>query len=76
VEVTVNKIPLGGWPKDPKMKELGRWFRLLFLEMTGMDAYTLALFTRNGWSEEETKVLLAKSRAELKSGRMHTYTKQ
>jgi hypothetical protein len=29
VEHTV-KVPVGSWPKDPKMKELGRW-NLLFL---------------------------------------------
>ncbi|KAI5778482.1 S-adenosyl-L-methionine-dependent methyltransferase [Geopyxis carbonaria] len=39
-----KKLPWGGWPKDPRQKELGRW-ALAILE-TGFKAYGLALFTR------------------------------
>ncbi|KAF5017816.1 hypothetical protein F66182_10230 [Fusarium sp. NRRL 66182] len=52
-------VPMGTWPKDPKLKEIGRWFRVQFLEM-GLEAYCLALFTRaGGWSNEEAQVLFA-----------------
>ena len=66
-------VPVGPWAKDPRLKELGRWFLFQFVE-SGIQAYTLALFTRHGWSEEEVQVLLAKVKAELKRVTMHLYT--
>ena len=72
---TVEKlVPLGPWPRDKQLKELGRFFRVQFLEMA-LEAYTLALFARvGGWTELEIKVLLAKVRGEMKGGKMHLYT--
>jgi len=68
-----NIVPLGTWPKSRKLKELGAAFRLQFLEL-GMEAYSRALFTRNGWSEEELQVMFAKVRQEVLSNKMHLYT--
>ncbi|SPO07256.1 related to TAM domain methyltransferase [Cephalotrichum gorgonifer] len=74
VELTQKVVPLGTWPKDKGLKELGRWFRVQFLEMA-IEAYTLALFTRaGGWAAEEVQVLLAKVRRELKGNDIHLYT--
>lgn len=73
-ELTQKVVPLGTWPKDKELKEIGRWFRVQFLEMA-LEAYTLALFTRAGnWLNEEVQVLLAQVRKELKSNRIHLYT--
>lgn len=70
----VNKIvPMGLWPKNKTLKRIGAIFQMQFLE-SGLDAYSTALFTRNGWSDEETSVLLAHVRSELKTHRMHLYT--
>ena len=67
-------VPMGTWPKDPKLKEVGRWFRVQFLEMA-LEAYSLALFTRaGGWSNEEAQVLFANVRGELKTNKIHLYT--
>lgn len=66
-------VPLGTWPKDHSLKRLGAFFRLQFLEMA-LEAYTLALFTRNSWTEAETQVLLARVREEIKTNSMHIYT--
>ena len=66
-------VPLGPWPKDMQLKRIGACFRMQFLEMA-IEAYTMALFTRNGWSEAETQVLLAQVRHEIRSGKMHIYT--
>lgn len=41
-------FPVGSWPKDKTLKRIGAMFRLQFLE-SGLEAYTAALFTRNGW---------------------------
>ncbi|GAM33996.1 phosphoethanolamine N-methyltransferase [Talaromyces pinophilus] len=66
--------PIGTWPKNPRLKEIGRYFRVQFLE-GAVDSYSLALFTRyGGWSTLETEVLLAHVRDEIKSNKMHVYT--
>ncbi|GJD05309.1 TAM domain methyltransferase [Colletotrichum higginsianum] len=74
VDMVQRVVPMGTWPRDKELREIGRWFRVQFLEMA-LEAYTLALFTRAGnWSNEEVQVLLALVRAELKSDKIHLYT--
>lgn len=66
--------PIGTWPKDKKLKEIGRYFKHQFIN-GAVDSYSLALFTRlGGWTEAETQVLLAEVRNEFKTNRMHVYT--
>ncbi|KIX08590.1 uncharacterized protein Z518_03246 [Rhinocladiella mackenziei CBS 650.93] len=68
------KMPLGPWPKDPKLKEIGRWHLLEAYQ--GLEGWTLALFTRVlGWSYEEVQVFLAKVREGLKDPTIHSYTR-
>lgn len=38
------KVPLGGWPADVKLRELGQWALLGF--NTGLEGYALATLTR------------------------------
>lgn len=45
------------------------------LTIAGMEHYSIALFTRNGWMAEEVKVLLALVRKEVLSNKLHAYTK-
>ncbi|KAK0711774.1 S-adenosyl-L-methionine-dependent methyltransferase [Lasiosphaeris hirsuta] len=74
VEFRQRVVPCGTWPKDPALKEIGRWFQIQFLEMA-LESYSLALFTREGgWTSEETQVLFAKVRKELRSNMFHIYT--
>ncbi|KAH6719682.1 methyltransferas-like protein [Leptodontidium sp. MPI-SDFR-AT-0119] len=40
----VFKVPLGGWPADVKLRELGQWALLGF--DTGLEGYSLATLTR------------------------------
>lgn len=70
--------PIGGWPKDKRLKEIGKVFKYQFL--TGaIDSYSLALFTRlGGWSVEEATVFLANVRSEFgnkhqKAGHVYTH---
>lgn len=66
--------PIGTWPKDPKLKEMGRYFRAQMVEVA-MESYSLALFTRfGGWKPVEVQVLLAHLRAEFQSNKVHAYT--
>ncbi|RMJ28405.1 Methyltransferase [Aspergillus sp. HF37] len=68
------KVPLNPWAKDPKMKDIGRYQQVNMLE--GMEAYSLALFTRVlGWSVQEVHVFFAGVRQELMDRSLHVYTK-
>ncbi|WPG98752.1 S-adenosyl-L-methionine-dependent methyltransferase [Acrodontium crateriforme] len=74
------KRPSNDWPKDPKMKEIGRvgentlFCCLNFLE--GLEGFTMAPFTRVlGWKQEEVKSLIAKVRAETVQRSVHAWQK-
>jgi hypothetical protein len=74
VEIVQKVVPLGTWPKDKHLKEVGKWFKGQFLSMA-IEAYTLALFTRaGGWTPDQVQVLLALVRNELKTNKIHLYT--
>ncbi|KZM27185.1 hypothetical protein ST47_g1708 [Ascochyta rabiei] len=68
----VYKVPVNGWPADPRMKELGRWN---FLHCTqGAEGWGLFLLTKvMGWSVDEAQVFIAKFRSGLKERRVHAY---
>ncbi|KAI9737927.1 MAG: hypothetical protein M1834_009297 [Cirrosporium novae-zelandiae] len=70
----IYKCPLSPWPRDPKMKELGRTEQVAMLD--SVESYTLALFTRVlGWSNAETQVLIAGVRKEILDLSIHIYGK-
>ena len=55
VRELVFKIPLGHWPKDRRLKELGARWRANFIE--GLSAFSMAIFHRAFQrSAEETEV--------------------
>ncbi|PVI05317.1 S-adenosyl-L-methionine-dependent methyltransferase [Periconia macrospinosa] len=54
VDITSQSFvwPIGPWPKDPKLKEIGRWGERNWLD--GFEGWVLAIYTRVfGWSYEE-----------------------
>nr|POE74527.1 putative methyltransferase tdie [Quercus suber] len=64
--------PTNGWPKDPFMKELGRWNQINILD--GLEGFCLALLMRGlGWKKEEVDVLVARVSRDLKDRRIHAY---
>ncbi|KAI5845219.1 S-adenosyl-L-methionine-dependent methyltransferase [Morchella snyderi] len=74
VEESIFKVPIGSWPKDPKMKNIGRYNLLNLLE--ALEGFTLALFTRFlDWTADEVYVLLAGVRSELRSRNNNFYYK-
>jgi len=74
VQAHEEPTPLGPWPKDRRLREIGIFNVHQFLE-AAVDSYSLALFTRlGGWTEAETQVLLSHVREEIKSNKMHVYT--
>lgn len=73
VHDVIRKLPIGTWPKDQKLKELGGYQLVQMLD--GIESYTMALLMRvQGWSLEEVQILLAKARAELRNKENHLYT--
>ncbi|KAL2009121.1 hypothetical protein VTN00DRAFT_7315 [Thermoascus crustaceus] len=58
-------MPLGPWPKDPRLKEIGAFVAIGDVE--GIEAFTNVPFKEMlGWGEEEVIVFNAKFRAEVK----------
>ncbi|KAF1808957.1 putative phosphoethanolamine N-methyltransferase [Eremomyces bilateralis CBS 781.70] len=73
IQETEKLIPIGTWPKDKKLKGIGMYYQVHYL--TGIENYSMALFTRNGWKQEEVQVLIAQVRSESLSNKFHAYTK-
>jgi SAM-dependent methyltransferase len=70
VKVETFKLPVGSWPKDPRLKEIGTLMGVNFTE--GVEAFTAALFADVlGWSKEEITVLNAGVRNAVKKGDAH-----
>ncbi|EXJ92693.1 hypothetical protein A1O3_01245 [Capronia epimyces CBS 606.96] len=64
------KWPVGPWPRDPTLKDLGHWARA-HVE-TGLENWTLRLLTSVlGWTADEVSILCANVRAEIRSSRVH-----
>jgi trans-aconitate methyltransferase len=64
--------PSNAWPKDKKLKEMGRWNLVNMLD--GLEGYSMALFTRaHGMSPEEVQVFLADVRKDMKNPKIHSY---
>jgi len=63
--------PLGPWAKHKKNKIIGRYALANFLDGVGA---ANAFFVRVlGWTSEETQVLVAQVKEELKQQKIHTY---
>lgn len=72
VQIRMFMWPTNGWPKDPFMKELGRWNQINILD--GLEGFCLALLTRGlGWKKEEVDVLVARVNRDIKDRKIHAY---
>lgn len=72
IEQRMFMWPTNSWPKDPYMKELGRWNQINILD--GLEGFCLALLTRGlGWRKEEVDVFVAKVSRELRDRKIHAY---
>ncbi|KAF2651876.1 S-adenosyl-L-methionine-dependent methyltransferase [Lophiostoma macrostomum CBS 122681] len=66
------KLPIGGWTKDQKLKEVGLYNRIHWEQ--GIEGWCLYLLTHvMGWSVEEVQVYLAKMREALKDRGLHAH---
>lgn len=58
-------VPIGGWPRDPTLKLIGRIVGGMLTD--NLEGISSALFTRNlKWTEEEMRVYLARVRKDLR----------
>jgi hypothetical protein len=66
------KWPLGAWPRDKRLKELGMWVREDMMEILGAvkRVFTMGL----GWGSEEFDVFLERAREDLRSRKVHGWT--
>lgn len=72
VHEKVVKVPIGPWPKDPRMKEVGRYQREHMV--MGIEPYTLGFVGKVlGWSEAECRILIAKVTEEVRNRAFHLY---
>ncbi|OJJ49610.1 hypothetical protein ASPZODRAFT_128096 [Penicilliopsis zonata CBS 506.65] len=70
VRESIYNLPLGKWPKNPRMKEIGAFSALQVVE--GVDALTAAPFSEVlGWSKEEIRVLKDGVRRDSKRRDVH-----
>ncbi|SCO76926.1 related to TAM domain methyltransferase [Fusarium oxysporum] len=72
VREEIRKMPLGSWPKDPKLKEIGKYQSIQ--EAQAIESYTPQIFSAVlGWSQEEIQVFMAKVKNEIKDPSIHLY---
>lgn len=64
--------PLGRWPRDKSMKEMGQWTQQNYLQ--GLSGFSLAYFTRGlGWQKSQVEELVEKVREQALDKRSHVY---
>lgn len=62
-------FPVGTWPKDKKLKEIGAFNLVQFLD--NLEGLTTRIYQNAwGWTSDEVRVLCADLRKELKNPRM------
>ncbi|KAM0343520.1 hypothetical protein ACHAPU_008415 [Fusarium lateritium] len=68
------KIPVGDWPKDPKLAEVGKYVRAC-LE-NDIEGYTLMMWQDVlQWPKEEYQLFLMSIRKAIRNPKIHTYMK-
>jgi hypothetical protein len=74
VHEEVFKLPVNLWPKDPRYKMLGKFWRNSLLE--GLQGFSLAYFSRAfGWTKDEIEVYLVNVRRAIADASVHSYHK-
>jgi hypothetical protein len=72
VEVHTRLVPVGMWPKDRKLKEIGRYFLAQMLQGR-MENYSMQLFIKAGWSETGVHAMLGQVRAEITDPKVYSF---
>ncbi|KAI1761378.1 S-adenosyl-L-methionine-dependent methyltransferase [Hypoxylon sp. FL1150] len=76
-DITVKdiKVPMGSWPADPRLKEIGQWAQYTLEQ--DLEGFVMFMWnTVLGRSLEEMQVFLAGFRRELRTRSIHAYLPQ
>ncbi|KAL2419894.1 Methyltransferase [Exophiala dermatitidis] len=66
------KLPLGPWPTDPKLKDVGRFYERFY--KTGLQGWLLQICTRSmGWTVDQVNDACIKAFQEINSRQQHFY---
>ncbi|KAM0506956.1 hypothetical protein D7B24_005444 [Verticillium nonalfalfae] len=66
------KVPIGDWPLDPKLAEVGQWVRLTM--ENDLEGYTLYMWKDVlGWDTDEYRTFLTSMKDEMRSRKLHGY---
>ncbi|KAL1892379.1 hypothetical protein Sste5346_007117 [Sporothrix stenoceras] len=69
---SIDKVPVGTWPKDPNMKMIGLYNRSTVYD--GLHGITMGPLTRGlKWTPEEVELFLVRVRKDLMNSRIHSY---
>lgn len=71
--LTGFQVPLGRWPKDSKLKEVGTCTAVAIDQ--DVEGYVLYVANMLGWTKEEVTVYAAHVRRELRNPAIHGYYK-
>jgi len=72
VQEHILKLPVGPWPKDPRLKRVGTFESINMT--TGIQGLTMMLFTRTlGWTREQVELFLMDVRKDVKNRNIHSY---
>lgn len=75
VHQSVYFLPYSPWPKDPYLKEIGKY--QLIQAQQGVEAYSMRLFTDVlGWGEDVSRIFQAQAKQQLRDKHMHAYVKE
>ncbi|KAI5460193.1 S-adenosyl-L-methionine-dependent methyltransferase [Mariannaea sp. PMI_226] len=72
IHIENRKIPVGGWPKDPKMREIGRFVQVTLEQ--DFEGYVMYMASQLlGWTMDEVRVYCAQLRREIRSNKYHAF---
>lgn len=65
-------LPISPWPKDPHLKQIGKWIQFSFGE--GLEGFSLQMWLeQTGWTYQEYQVFLALVRKDIQNRKVHGY---
>lgn len=72
VQEHILKLPVGPWPKNKRLKNIGL-FEMVNMD-EGLEGLTIMLFTRAlKWTQEEVQLFLTQVRKDAKDKSIHSY---
>ncbi|EFX03261.1 methyltransferase type 12 [Grosmannia clavigera kw1407] len=68
------KLPVGGWPADPKLAQIGQYTQLTMLNDLEVRGYTTFMWNEVlKWGEAEYQIFLMQMRKALRDKKVHSY---